>query len=213
HKSLCELGWIHRHIGINNIMISPEIVDSNVNDPNVCPVRRGVLTDFDFAKETIKKGLHSLKDNSMMNASPNASEGGWKLMYNVETENDSKQSFSMTGIEPFMAYAVLDGGNMPVEFTNPKHTSGHDLESIFWIFIWICINFGGPNNQARDVNTNPRNPANIFRAPGNNEGMVSGIDKYFADMGDLILQFCNVLFPIRESSAYGLEAPLPTTMS
>ncbi|THG98135.1 hypothetical protein EW026_g3990 [Hermanssonia centrifuga] len=143
----------------------------------------------------------------MINASPNASEGGWKLVYNVETENDSKQFFSMTGIEPFMAYAVLDGGNMPVEFTNPKHTSGHDLESIFWILIWICINFGGPNNQARDVNTNSRNPAN-FRAPGNKvgilfskqkiEGMVSDIDKYFADMGDLILQFRDVLFPIRE---------------
>lgn len=31
------------------------------------------------------------------------------------------------------------------------HTSQHDFESLFYILLWICIHYSGPENQKRNV--------------------------------------------------------------
>ncbi|ELR04271.1 hypothetical protein GMDG_06671 [Pseudogymnoascus destructans 20631-21] len=76
------------------------------------------------------------------------------LMMNEDVDNPSWASFlidldlairsereepsgarSMTGTRAFMAIGVLLG---------EKHSFMHDLESFFWVLLWICIHYNGP---------------------------------------------------------------------
>lgn len=76
------------------------------------------------------------------------------LMMNKDADNPSWPSFlidldlaiksdrekpsgarSKTGTRAFMAIGVLLG---------EKHSFMHDLESFFWVLLWICIHYNGP---------------------------------------------------------------------
>jgi len=80
------------------------------------------------------------------------------LMVNEEHNNPSWKSFlidldlaikeqregpsgadGMTGTRAFMAIGVLLG---------EEHSYMHDLESFFWVLLWICIHYNGPNEEA-----------------------------------------------------------------
>ena len=57
----------------------------------------------------------------------------------------------MQGTLPFMAIKILfEGIKMP-------HCPTHDLESLFYILIWVCAMYEGPRNQERafDNRDNP----------------------------------------------------------
>ena len=52
-----------------------------------------------------------------------------------------------TGTIPFMAREILRDG------AKAKHRPTHDLESVFYVLLWICSNYSRPNNAIRN---NPR---------------------------------------------------------
>jgi hypothetical protein len=48
----------------------------------------------------------------------------------------------MQGTLPFMAIEILEG-------ETSGHGSHHDLESMFYVLVWICVFYRGPNNSPR----------------------------------------------------------------
>lgn len=59
-----------------------------------------------------------------------------------EEQNEFSGAQSKVGMRAFMAIGVLYG---------KKHTFMHNLESFFWVFFWICINYSEPNKKPRVV--------------------------------------------------------------
>jgi hypothetical protein len=55
-----------------------------------------------------------------------------------ETRGGSSGARGKTGTRAFMAIGLLLG---------EKHTFMHDLESFFWVFLWICIHYDGPTHS------------------------------------------------------------------
>ena len=51
-------------------------------------------------------------------------------------------AFDKTGTKVFMAIGALAG---------KLHSFMHDLESFFWVLLWICIHYNGPNEPPRVV--------------------------------------------------------------
>jgi hypothetical protein len=49
----------------------------------------------------------------------------------------------MQGTVPFMAYEILQKGSQIA------HRASHDLESLFYVLIWICVNYTGPRGAMR----------------------------------------------------------------
>jgi hypothetical protein len=55
-----------------------------------------------------------------------------------ETRREASGARGKTGTRAFMAIGALLG---------EQHSFMHDLESIFWVLFWICIHYGGPNQE------------------------------------------------------------------
>ena len=63
--------------------------------------------------------------------------------YFVGTERDVNKGHR-TGTVPFMAIEILHDGS------KTKNRPTHDLESLFYVLLWICSNYSGPNNSIRN---------------------------------------------------------------
>ncbi|KFZ02079.1 hypothetical protein V500_00447 [Pseudogymnoascus sp. VKM F-4518 (FW-2643)] len=106
------------------------------------------------ALEGCIEGYESLHDRGSM-LQRDVSIGN--LMMNEDVDNPSWPSFlidldlairsereepsgarSKTGTRAFMAIGVLLG---------EKHSFMHDLESFFWVLLWICIHYNGPTEK------------------------------------------------------------------
>jgi Fungal protein kinase len=66
------------------------------------------------------------------------------IVQNMETLSLEKSSEAKhrTGTKPFLAIGVL---------LKESHTYRHDLESFFYVFLWICIIYRGPNKERRKI--------------------------------------------------------------
>ncbi|KAG0698028.1 hypothetical protein DFH29DRAFT_1003247 [Suillus ampliporus] len=122
-----ERNILHRDCSLNNAMIEDDGKDTH-----------GMLIDWEFAVSILKKGNYAV--------------GGM-------------------GTLPFMSRALLlqlhlcdpDGADERKKASdskpNPapliKHTYQDDLESMFYIFIWICIKFRGPLGMKRILKQGP----------------------------------------------------------
>ncbi|EPQ53232.1 hypothetical protein GLOTRDRAFT_131507 [Gloeophyllum trabeum ATCC 11539] len=85
--------------------------------------RRGILIDFDTATRYNNGAAES-------NLERKPGETEW------------------IGTKPFMAIELLAFGDK-YELT---YTPEWDLESYFYVFVWICVLYDGPNNSKRDIN-------------------------------------------------------------
>ncbi|KAH8091799.1 hypothetical protein BXZ70DRAFT_469438 [Cristinia sonorae] len=63
-----------------------------------------------------------------------------------------------TGTPPFMSYEVLVPHHYPLSYPNlrtdlvdsrPVHGAIHDIESLYWIFLYICLTRAGPGGKRR----------------------------------------------------------------
>ncbi|KAJ6511928.1 hypothetical protein C8R47DRAFT_673312 [Mycena vitilis] len=111
HRIAYEAGVLHRDVSEGNILFE-EIVEPG-EDP------KGFLLDWDYAEFT-QEGLKSFNKNFPGRADEH------KLY-----EDIAKSLKDMTGTLPFMAIQILAN--------NVAHAPHHDLESIYWVLVWMIL--------------------------------------------------------------------------
>ena len=114
-----------------------------------------------------------------------------RLKYLIELElegtlsSKSPQSLSLARTKIFIAIGTLLGEH---------HSPMHDLESFFWVKLWICIHWNGPGQERRrvkefeDWNTKP-----IKELAKLKMGLVS--KRIFDTVEDSFTPYCKRLFP------------------
>ncbi|KAJ7747948.1 hypothetical protein DFH07DRAFT_1036866 [Mycena maculata] len=129
---------LHRDISINNIMLVPHPKTWNTILP---PTSSASLAGHHLL--TVPVSGPAL-------AAPPAPSGHRRGVlidfdYSLVIEPDSERGPpARTGTLPFMAVEVLYyGANMPA------HEPRHDLESMLYVLIWICVHYAGPHNVER----------------------------------------------------------------
>ncbi|TDL16846.1 hypothetical protein BD410DRAFT_844106 [Rickenella mellea] len=124
HENVYEHGGVlHRGISINNLMLYK-------------PAAFGSLaaTSEPAAREDgIRRGM--LTDFTPAVVMTDAES-------NTEHEVRSKLG---TDTVAFMSWDVL------IDYPKIKHLPQHDLESLYYVFIWICVSCGGPNGKPRNA--------------------------------------------------------------
>ncbi|PFH46246.1 hypothetical protein AMATHDRAFT_88440 [Amanita thiersii Skay4041] len=98
HKSLSDIGLLHRDISIKNLLLAPD--GDNY---------RSLLIDFDY------------------------------MAFINELLNNTKAVAHRTGTVPFMSIDILAG--------RAPHKPAHDLESFFYVLLFICLEFSGPGRE------------------------------------------------------------------
>jgi hypothetical protein len=133
HKFLCrERSTLHRDISLNNIILYH---DPN-SQSNHC---KGLLIDYDYAKELDQEeecssGYHTVLYFLM---SWNAWNSNWWCLFS-----------QLQGTGPFMALEVLNHADEGLIRQKPKH----DLESVFYVLLYICLRYDGPRGKMVDKN-------------------------------------------------------------
>ncbi|KAJ7165000.1 hypothetical protein C8R46DRAFT_1097851 [Mycena filopes] len=150
HRDLYLAKVLHRDISMNNIMLvpSPETWTSFKLPPTPSSV-------------TALAGSHLL-DVALTRPTPRASEDSvihrgllidldYALVLNTDGSRGPTATGHRTGTLPFMAVDVLVfGGELP------EHEPHHDLESLLYVLLWVCVHYAGPNDVERqnfDVRT------------------------------------------------------------
>lgn len=87
------------------------------------------------------------------------------------------------------------------------HTASHDMESLFYVLIWICTFYCGPGNQIRKlsrnqkfdihqwIGTDPRLIADLKSGQmGRIDSLLDDIDPYFSDMRGVLKAYHRALW-------------------
>ncbi len=119
-EKIYEKGYIHRDISISNVLLDPTGDES-----------RGLLIDYDYAIHRNRAG-HTAAGRRTV--SPCCT-----VHYRFSTH-----CWPLKGTLPFMAIEVLEGESTTV------HSYYHDLESLFYVLIWVCTMYSGPRGALRD---------------------------------------------------------------
>ncbi|KZS96335.1 hypothetical protein SISNIDRAFT_493890 [Sistotremastrum niveocremeum HHB9708] len=132
HQKLVGRKILHRDVSFGNILMT-ESIDLELGR------RRGYLIDLDFAKDLeAREAVDALADvNAEARNTPPILEG------------DKPEKARITGTLPFIAIDVL----LELEY----HREVHDLESFFWVIVWICLKYQGPDANLVDLTHGPRN--------------------------------------------------------
>ncbi|KZS96685.1 hypothetical protein SISNIDRAFT_450391 [Sistotremastrum niveocremeum HHB9708] len=93
--------------------------------------RRGYLIDLDFAKDLASKA--AIETRLPPPTASNVTSTGKKAR--------------VTGTLPFIAIDVLRG--------DENHRDVHDLESFFWVIVWMCLKYQGPNYNPVNLRAEP----------------------------------------------------------
>ncbi|KAJ7695475.1 hypothetical protein B0H17DRAFT_1055979 [Mycena rosella] len=110
HKIAHDAGVLHRDISEGNVLFDETTLE-------------GFLVDWDYAEFT-EKGLENF-------------EGWFSDRYAAEKKAKAKYTTidkslkELTGTFAFLAIQILRD--------QPKHSAGHDLESFYWLLIWIIL--------------------------------------------------------------------------
>lgn len=92
-----------------------------------------------------------------------------------------------TGTKVFMSIGALYG---------EPHSFMHDLESIFWVLLWVCVHWDGPDRARRKVkgfddwNCKPTTELAKLKI-----GMMSEGDKFQEEMKQNFSPYCKSLIP------------------
>ncbi|KAJ6481743.1 hypothetical protein C8R45DRAFT_831406 [Mycena sanguinolenta] len=140
HQDLYENASIlHRDISVNNILLVPS------DDPPTSPSRAtlaGPTIDKSVHLAVVTSGLRRglLIDMDYALVLEDASASGHRLA----------AAGHRTGTLPFMSTEVLIKGEQL-----SQHEPRHDLESLLYVLIWVCLHYAGPGNVERhnfDIN-------------------------------------------------------------
>jgi serine/threonine protein kinase len=169
---------------------------------------------------TEKKILHRdiSYNNIMLYHSPDSANGlrkGLLIDFDYALPLDNSCTVSVgdrTGTGPFMALEVLKNAGGEQTQQKPRH----DLESIFYVLLYICMKLKGPNNMKRTVEDNGGLPMTIdsWFSPGITfrdlrdkkigqlfEFETRFINKfmpYFFDLRGCVSQLWNHIYPLRK---------------
>ncbi|KAJ7177924.1 hypothetical protein C8R46DRAFT_1346203 [Mycena filopes] len=155
HRDLYLAKVLHRDISVNNIMLvpSPKTWTSFKLPPT--PSSVAALAGPHFLDVALTKPPPRASEDCV----PRAIHRGllidldYALVLNIDGSRGPTATGHRTGTLPFMAIDVLTDG---VELS--AHEPHHDLESLLYVFIWICIHYAGPNNSERqnfDIHDSP----------------------------------------------------------
>ncbi|KDR76379.1 hypothetical protein GALMADRAFT_140084 [Galerina marginata CBS 339.88] len=127
HRRLVEKGILHRDISLHNVMIYQPIPSSDTEKAGAqcCDGEPVGGTQYKDGKAGLRRGFIIDLDYAIF----------------MEEEDRDVATGHRTGTLPFMAIDMLLGGK--------KHEPRHDLESFFYVLLWICWNYAGPKNTGR----------------------------------------------------------------
>ncbi|PQE05123.1 serine threonine- kinase Sgk2 protein [Rutstroemia sp. NJR-2017a BBW] len=91
-----------------------------------------------------------------------------------------------TGTMQFMAIEVLEGKG---------HTYRHDLESFFYVFLWICVRYGYED-------TGSQKPSKLKLLEIRFENIIVEFAPKFENLKPLARELRHVLFPIRDEAIF-----------
>jgi serine/threonine protein kinase len=128
-----------------------------------------------------------------------------------ELDSMPSEARHRTGTMQFMAIEVLDGKG---------HTYRHDLESFFYVFVWICIRYGYEGTGRQQPNKVMRPKTNILRGwytgiyteiatiklghmgKNNFENVIAEFAPKFENLKPLARELRSGLFPIRDEAIF-----------
>ncbi|KAI1358449.1 hypothetical protein F5Y08DRAFT_350831 [Xylaria arbuscula] len=110
----------------------------------------------------------------------------------LELENGPARSGELVGSEGFMAIGILTGD---------AHTYRHDLESLFYVFLWVAICKDRNHDDVESLNHQPQ----TSRLWGCLEGFPRILEEFsteFAHLKDLARRLHQLLFPVRDGAIF-----------
>lgn len=135
---------LHRDVSVNNILAYScrvrwhDASDSDVQHKREDIIskkgfRRGYLIDFDYAKllDKEKQGVSSEHRTVSL------------LIRSSFPDTENTQ-----GTVPFMSLGLLREYSRPTN--NFVHTVSHDLESLIYVLVWMCVLYQAPNDVRED---------------------------------------------------------------
>lgn len=193
-EELRNLGYLHRDISINNIILVDETKEGKLKEFR--ERLDGFLIDYDYAIKIAREHISAFADRTVCFA----------LDFIIHFAD-----FVAQGTVPFMAIEVLKSQR------NPKaHEFYHDLESIFYVLCWVCTVCGGPgkprdfekyrdsNVYSWNIQTPDEKGMNIVATSKVDftqsdesllDGMENSFDPYFYPIYDCLLRLRTCLFP------------------
>ncbi|KAJ7628509.1 hypothetical protein FB45DRAFT_1059256 [Roridomyces roridus] len=136
HRDLCENKRIvHRDISVNNFMIMPPPTASLTDQPQPPTDVAAPAAD---ASQAVAPSVASAPRRGII------IDFDYALIMDPNASTHKVAIGHRTGTLPFMAIDVLiHGGKLP------KHEPRHDLESMLYVLIWICLHYAGPGDVER----------------------------------------------------------------
>ncbi len=107
---------------------------------------------------------------------------------NIEAtlSSESPQSSSLAGTKVFMAIGAILG---------KCHSFMHDLESFFWVLVWIWIHWNGPGKKARKSEFEEWNYLSTTRLARDKAGLVSTERDFDSTIERSFSDCCQILTP------------------
>ncbi|KAG1810601.1 uncharacterized protein BJ212DRAFT_1302341 [Suillus subaureus] len=133
----------------------------------------------------------------------------WEFMVHINL--DLKYAIGGMGTIPFMSHGLLtqlSDAQQAALISHVIQSFSDDLESLFFIFIWICIKFCGPNGQVHqdqlrnsipdcwnnmDLKSCTAFKGNFFATAKEEHHLIDEIHPYFKDLIPLAKEWCSVL--------------------
>ena len=192
---LRAIGLLHRDISIRNILLQ------RLNDE-----LRGLLIDYDYCIRMSRKGSSALGHRTVSLSFANI------LPLPINCAQGTLPFLSIDSMNPNPNFVFVHGAH-------------HDIESLFYVLIWICTTQSGPNGKARKFEFKKtelyvwnaggkleEGLRNIWDAKSNVvassqdsfQGLVlDRMDPYFNPIKDCIVELKDVLF----------RTPMPTAQN
>ncbi|KAF8874510.1 hypothetical protein CPB84DRAFT_1752941 [Gymnopilus junonius] len=135
---------IKGHPGASNLKIQEDIMWPLVEDPLFIPYGIAAIQHFLNFRGVPEDGICSLDSLS------------WKevqIPFNYEFGSYELQQGSKTGTLPYTSGEILSGSTyylIETEESMLHHHAVHDLESFFWVLVYICLTCNGPGGKRRE---------------------------------------------------------------
>ncbi|KAF8344955.1 hypothetical protein F5887DRAFT_236522 [Amanita rubescens] len=116
----------------------------------------------------------------------------WCLSERPQFSDEKSKNPPRTGTIQFMSAEVMLSKNISQSFRTEHFTHNviHDMESFFWVLVYICLTRNGPGGKRRTELTSPK--------PGGRSALYNTIQKVFenVNLSDLALQRQNLVMDL-----------------
>ncbi|KAF7343467.1 hypothetical protein MVEN_01779600 [Mycena venus] len=142
HRDLYNVNILHRDLSINNILlVSPSSNRSTPSPSSAVPASSHLPCSTTISTSTatdLAAAAHPGRPRGLL------IDFDYALVLNPNGERGPVATGHRTGTLPFMAVDVLvEGDELPL------HEPRHDLESLLYVLIWVCVHYAGPHDVER----------------------------------------------------------------